>query len=477
LIEFQRSKVTQRAESEPEAADPLERRAYSILAGMASSVEPEILECASRAARDSDLPLLLAVSGGLDSMVLLDAFATVAPGRVAAVATFDHGTGAHARRAARLVAREGRRRGLEVVTGRLSDEAPRASSGQGGLEAMWREARHQFLADAARARGARVVTAHTRDDQIETVLMRELRGSGARGLAAQAAASAIGRPFLELTRSALEAYARERGVAWEEDPSNDSRAFLRNRVRHDLLPALRRADPSIDDALWAIGARAAEWRSEVEALIDSRLPFRRPDRATIVVAQAELAGYEASSLSVLWGALAGRVGLALDRRGTHRCTTFTMKQPLRGAIPLAGGWMLEARAGELVLRRVRSTDAGVSELPAEGGEAVTWGDFRFTVADGSGGADGWGAAIAGSAPLVVRRWRAGDRLAPSGSQGPRRVKRYLTEAGVMGSDRAGWPVVEQGGEIVWIPGVRRSDAATARSGRPLRHYLCERADR
>jgi tRNA(Ile)-lysidine synthase len=439
---------------------------------MPSSVGHEVLECASRAARDSDLPLLLAVSGGLDSMVLLDVFATAAPRRVAAVATFDHGTGGHATRAARLVAREARRRGFAVVTGRLSDQP--LGAGRSGLEAMWREARHRFLADAARARGAKVVTAHTRDDQIETVLMRELRGSGARGLAGLAAASAIVRPFLPLRRSTLEGYARARSVSWEEDPSNVSRAFLRNRVRHDLLPALRRADASIDETLWAIGAHAAQWRSEVEALVDAQLTFRQPDRATLVVAQAELARHGASSLSVLWGALAGRVGLALDRRGTHRCTTFTMKQPHRGAIPLSGGWMLEARAGELMLRRARSNDPGVSELPADG--TVTWGEFRFTVAQSSGGADGWSAAIAGSAPIVVRPWRAGDRLAPSGAHGPRRVKRYLTEAGVTGSGRAGWPVVEQGGEIVWIPGVRRSDAATARSGRPLRHYLCERGN-
>jgi tRNA(Ile)-lysidine synthase len=212
----------------------------------------------------------------------------------------------------------------------------------------------------------------------------------------------------------------------------------------------------------------------VEALVDDRLPFRQPDRGTIVIAQAELERHGASSLSVLWAALAGRVGLALDRRGTQRCTTFTMKQPHRGSIPLAGGWVLEARSGELVLRRARPADAGVSLLPADG--VVRWGEFRFTVADSASGTDGWSAAIAGSAPVVVRRWRAGDRLAPSGGHGPRRVKRYLTEAGVAGSDRAGWPVVEQGGEIVWIPGVRRSDAATARSGGPLRHYICERAN-
>jgi tRNA(Ile)-lysidine synthetase-like protein len=78
----------------------------------------------------------------------------------------------------------------------------------------------------------------------------------------------------------------------------------------------------------------------------------------------------------------------------------------------------------------------------------------------------------------VRAWMAGDRLAPSAGQGRRRVTRYLSDAGVHGSDRRQWPVVVtgngSGGDVVWIPGVRRSDAATERSGRPVRHYVCER---
>jgi tRNA(Ile)-lysidine synthase len=468
VIELRRSKDTVAPEGEPEAPIPWCDGHAVYLPVMPSSVGHEVLECATRAARGPAAPLLLAVSGGLDSMVLLDAFSSVAPDRIAAVATFDHGTGTHATRAARLVAQEAGRRGLAVATGRICQ----AASARNGLEAMWREARHRFLADAARAHDARVVTAHTRDDQIETVLMRELRGSGARGLAALAAPGAFERPFLELRRSTLEAYATARGLSWEEDPSNVSRAFLRNRIRHEILPALRRADPSIDATLWAVGKRAARWRSEVEQWLDEHVDIRQPDRTAVIVAQSELATLSASSLSVVWGALAGRAGLALDRRGTQRCAAFTMKMPNAGMIPLAGGWMLEASAGELVLRRAPARDPGVSELPAEG--TMEWGGFRFSIADGPG-KDGWSAAMEVSSPIVVRRWRAGDRLAPSGTQGRRRVKRYLSEAGVIGSDRAGWPVVEQGGEVVWIPGVRRSDAATARSGRPLRYYLCERA--
>jgi len=174
----------------------------------------------------------------------------------------------------------------------------------------------------------------------------------------------------------------------------------------------------------------------------------------------------------LWGALAGRVGLALDRRGTTRCAAFTIKSPVGGAIPLSGGWQLEAIRDELVLHRVAAKITGESELPGIG--ALEWGGFRFSVVDRVAD-DDWSAELSGEAPIVVRRWRAGDRLAPSRGQGRRRVTRYLSDARIAGSLRAGWPVVVQGEEIVWIPGVRRSDAATVRSGRPTRHYVCERA--
>jgi tRNA(Ile)-lysidine synthase len=428
----------------------------------------DVLERACEAARASDRPLLLAVSGGLDSMTLLDAMAAGAPERIAAVATFDHASGPHSARSVAHVRSEAQRRGFRVVTGRMPSTADRSN----GAEAMWRSARHRFLREAAAAHGARVATAHTRDDQVETVLLRVMRGAGARGLAALAAPGPIVRPFLDVSRSTLERYAAARRITWIDDPSNARLDFLRNRVRHELLPALRVANPSIDESLLAIGARAGRWRTELEALVDVAVRHRLADEHTLVVAASELAGYDRDSLSVLWGALAGRVGLALDRRGTTRCATFTMKSPGQGIIPLSGGWQLEAIRDELVLHRVAATTGRESVLPEMG--ALEWGTFRFSVADGPA-EDEWCAELSGGAPVVVRGWRAGDRLAPSRGQGPRRVTRYLSDARIAGSVRAGWPVVVQGEEIVWIPGVRRSDAATVRSGGPTRHYVCERA--
>jgi tRNA(Ile)-lysidine synthase len=430
--------------------------------------ERAVLNAAHVAARLADAPLLLAVSGGLDSMALLHAVASVARERIAAVATFDHGTGRSATEAAAHVVSEAARLGLPVIMGTMA----RGGSSSDGLEAMWRAARYRFLREKALDLGARVVTAHTEDDQIETVLMRVLRGSGARGLAALAAPSDVVRPFLAVRRSTLESYAQRAGLTWVEDPTNASPAFLRNRIRRDILPALRRADATLDASLLQTARGAAELRAEVERFVDSHVQPRRVDESTLVVATMELAGYDRDSLAMLWSALAGRVGLALDRRGTQRCATFTMKRPREGKIPLSGRWWLEARRHELVLGRHRSGAIGLSLLPEDG--TLEWGRFRFSIASTESSENGWSAALPMTSPAQVRCWRPGDRLAPASGQGRRRVKRYLSDAGLLGSDRAEWPVVILGDEIVWIPGVRRSDAATARSGRPARYYVCER---
>ena len=433
-----------------------------------------VMQAVRRAARDVEAPLLLAVSGGLDSMALLHAMAALPHARIAGVATFDHGTGPAATEAADHVVESAAAYGLSVVRGR----ADLMLVG----EAAWRRARFGFLRAAAARTGARIVTAHTEDDQVETVLMRLMRGSGARGLASLLAPTDLVRPFLALRREVLERFAGAEGIRWCDDPSNSSRAFLRNRVRRDLLPALRRADPAIDGTLLEAGRRAAAWRRDVEAHIDAHLRTERTGASTLVVARKELRGQAADSVGVLWTALAGRLGLALDRRGTRRLTSFTMSERSRGGMPLSGGWRAEAADDAFVLRREPPPSSADAGLPDSG--TVVWGSFRFRVADAGGrtgpsvgSSDAWSATLPLSKTFRVRRWAAGDRLCPSGGQRHRRVKRYLTDAGVRGMDRAGWPVVVAGDDVVWIPGVRRSDAATERSGRPVRHYVCERIDR
>jgi tRNA(Ile)-lysidine synthase len=423
--------------------------------------------------------LVLAVSGGCDSMVMLDAMAHVAPERIAAVATFDHGTGGAATRASALAAARARSLGLPVYRAR----AQRALRG----ELAWREARWEFLATvarrAARDASACVATAHTRDDQVETVFMRALRGAGARGLAALAAPSPVLRPLLAVARDDVRAYAAFRQLHWEEDPTNADLSHLRNRVRLELLPALSMVDPALAATLLAVGERAAELRRALDDVVAHAIAAEvSPGRLT--VARPELASYDAEALCLIWPALAARARVRLDGRGTRRLAAFTIAGRNGAEIQLAGGYCARVHRNRITV--ARGPSSGVQHRPSALRHGVNVGRFRFLVQQERGAAAGsqrpgsrpglWEALFVRGQRLTVRTWQPGDRMIPIGATAPRRVKGVLRDAGVPGAERPGWPVVLAGGEIVWVPGVRRSSAAIARPGRPVVRYRCERLD-
>ena len=395
--------------------------------------------------------VVLAVSGGRDSMVLMHAAARALPVRSLLVATFDHATGPAATRAAAHVATEAGRLGLEAVVGR----APRNARSEAG----WREERHRFLRQVAAAFDGAVMTAHTRDDQVETVLMRVLRDAGARGLAGLYAGSATRRPLLSFTRDEVARYAAAHDVTWVEDPTNASPSHLRNRVRRDLLPALSRVAPGFDDALIDTARRAARVRERIDAWVAARA---RVDASlpSVSIAAAELERHDEAGLAVVWPALAARVGLAMDWRGTMRAAAFTRGCRVGARMPLSGGWEIVRGRDSFGLQRSAEPVPPETTLVA----GTRWGAWRFEATEGgSAGSDAWVAQLP-EAGVRVRAWRAGDRMRAAGLT--RRVKRYLSDAGVTGELRARWPVVLDGDEIVWIPGVRRSDAAAVRPGRP-----------
>ncbi|MEO7455506.1 MAG: TilS substrate C-terminal domain-containing protein, partial [Gemmatimonadaceae bacterium] len=276
-------------------------------------------------------------------------------------------------------------------------------------------------------------------------------------------------------RTTLEAFAASAGIEFVEDPGNASREFSRNRVRHDLLPALRRVRAGFDDELLSVSTRAALLRKDVESFVDAVLEPDVSVAGRVVTDVNAFDTYEDDSLALLWGALAGRAGLALDRRGTSRAVAFTKSGARSGSVQIAGGWVLEATSSAYIMERpATSAFPAVAKLPQAG--SLEWGHFRFRVGVEGEGASPWAATIIGDGAMV-RAWSAGDRLEPAGGQRKRRVTRYLSDVGLTGRERAGWPVVLSGEDVVWIPGVRRSDAATDRSGRPARHYVCERTDR
>lgn len=294
---------------------------------------------------------VLAISGGLDSMVLLAAASRLAPGvrRKIVVATFDHGTGRAAGRAAALVSREAARLGFLCVTGRASTTGTR--------EEEWRRSRWQFLQQVASKHSAHAVTAHTLDDQVETVFMRILRDAGPRGLAGLYAESEVIRPFLNIRRAALVEYAVRNHVRFVEDPSNNDRRHLRNRIRLDILPSIVERNPGFPDELLSLAHAAADWRSSLEDLAGN-VETRAAADGSLRISRSSLEGYDAASLRVLWPALAARASVVMDRRGTHRAAEFTIRGANGGTIQLSGGVEIVMRRDHMLLRRWRASLEG-----------------------------------------------------------------------------------------------------------------------
>jgi len=396
-------------------------------------------------------------------MAMLYAAARVARNSVSVVATFDHGTGAAASRAASLVVREAAALGFPVVLGHATHRA--------STEAAWRAMRLEFLNDVARRLGAVVATAHTRDDQVETVLMRVLRDSGARGLAGLYAGGDFVRPLLDVSRDAVANYAEAVGATWVDDPTNTSAKHLRNRVRRDLLPALSRVRPGFEREVLEIARHAADWREVLEDVVSASIRVERRADGVSVPANA-LTGLTANELAVLWPAIAARAGARTDWRGTERVVEFTKAGRVGARIPLTGGWEVARARDAFELRRAREAPAGAE--PLRNGLAFDCWTFS-SLTSAPRAADAWTARLPSGA-LAVRTWRAGDRMR-TGDGGTRRVKRYLTDAKVSGSLRARWPVVVSGSEVVWIPGVRHGHVAVERPGRPGVLFRCELNDR
>lgn len=304
---------------------------------------------------------LLAVSGGVDSMVLLDAAAATLPRRSIVVATFHHGSGRWADRAAQLVATRAAALGLPCVVGRSAGPAGRNPTGR-PTEARWRAARWRFLEDAAARAGAAIVTAHTRDDQIETVFMRALRSAGARGLAALYADSPIRRPLVYTSRASVAGYAANHRVPFLDDPANIDRRHLRVRVRLDILPAIEAVRPGFAGELLALAQSAADLRRQIEHLALS-FTMMHPAPGLVAFERPPLRAVPEPDLRTLWPALAARAGVVMDHRGTRRLAAFTIEGETGQSIQLAGGIIVRMRRDAIAIHRPQAVDHA-DALPA-----------------------------------------------------------------------------------------------------------------
>ncbi len=360
-------------------------------------------------------PLAVAVSGGVDSMVLMHILVEL--GQRPVVVTLDHGIRPESAEEVRSVAREAAALGLRCVQGRL-EVAPGPD-----LAARARAARYAFL--DARPEPT-IALAHHRDDQAETVLDRLARGAGAGGLAGMAwRRGSYVRPLLEEPRAALEAWARGRGVRWVEDPSNVKGA--RGALRYTVLPALEAVRPGAA----ACVARSAALLAEDEALLRSLAG------ALLAADGVDLARFREAPDPLRRRAL---LGLVLRTRGERDGIASAQIQAALGltrpgaALDLPGGWRLAADAARL---RCLPPPPGPARL-----EVGTWGLWE----------------ISSSEVVTVRPPRQGERI------GGRRLVDRLRAAGVPPSLRPYQPVIELT-DALWVPGVVSESGKKGGSGR------------
>jgi len=259
----------------------------------------------------SDVTVLVAVSGGADSVALLRALAvlkTAGAGRLVA-AHFNHRLrGGESDADQQFVEDLCRRIGVPCEAGEPAAAKPVRTEGD-GLEAAARQARYAFLRQTAERLGARyVATAHTADDQAETILHRILRGTGLAGLAAMRRARPLGeavtliRPLLDFRRGELLDYLASAGQPFCEDDSNRDWAMTRNRIRHELLPQLAAAyNPAVVDALVRLGRLAGESQAVIDSLVAGLAErcVAREERALVEIDCTALAGVDAYLLREL----------------------------------------------------------------------------------------------------------------------------------------------------------------------------------
>jgi tRNA(Ile)-lysidine synthase len=429
--------------------------------------------------------VLVAVSGGMDSMVLLQALHRLAPAHrwQLVVAHFNHRLRGRSSDAdERFVRAAAEQRHLRFVAGR-ADVRAFSQRWKVSVEMAARELRHKFLARTARRLGlGTVVLAHHADDQVELFFLRLLRGAGSEGLAGMKwkhaspsdARLTLVRPLLECTRKEIQRFARQEGLRFRHDASNVSREILRNRLRHELLPLLaRRYQPALArttlrvmDILRAeaefVAQTAAAWLRRKQRPAFARLPvavqrqvvqtqlIRLPD-VTVDFDLVEALRLEPETPVTVRPGLA----VARDRQGMiHRQTlplaAFNSKQrPLRltqgGACEFAGlslAWRVEPwNAGQLArLPKVRPAHEGCEYFDA----------------------DKIGSHI------VLRHWRRGDRFQPIGMARPVKLQDWFTNRKVPRALRHQLVVATTNrGEIFWVEGQRigerfKLDAGTLR---------------
>ncbi|HKL27488.1 MAG TPA: tRNA lysidine(34) synthetase TilS [Desulfuromonadales bacterium] len=411
--------------------------------------------------------VLVAVSGGADSVALL-VLLHAAAGKMALfleAAHLDHALRVESAGDAEFVRDICRRLDIPLTCERR-DVAAIARRQAGNLEEVARQERRAFLQDVARRQGCEAIAlGHHRHDQAETFLLRLLRGAGTTGLAGMRPRSgSFVRPLLAFDPDQLRSYLRARGLAWREDASNADTTLTRNRVRHELLPLLRQFNPQIvrrlDELCAQFAADESYWQAEVARLLAAH--GETADESLIL---------PRGLLAELPPAAAGRLVRAalkavrgdlrrIDSSHVESVLRLAASQTPQAELNLPDSWTA-VRYQRLLFRRrplaipapepVNIRREGLFPLPdgrllqvavedkatGEGRDAVEFSAFNVTF------------------PLQLRTVRPGDKLAPTGMSGRKKLQDLFVDAKLSREERSLVPLVVRGDEILWVVGMRR----------------------
>ena len=407
-----------------------------------------------------------AVSGGADSVALMLLLLELRTelGIVLSVAHVNHKLrGEESEADQRFVQELCGSHGLELH----SWSAP-LNSNESGIEAAARKLRYQYFQELARVNpGLKIATAHTLEDQAETVLLRIFRGTGIRGLAGihprivlEEQGRSVGevvRPLLSFRRGGLQKFLRERGQSWREDSSNRDLKFRRNRVRHEVLPVLNESfGTAVIDNLADL--------AEIARAEDKHWETSHPE---IRASAGELQVH--SLLSMPLAAQRRLIRAWIEMHSAKARTSFRMIEDALELAQAAPGKVLELTTSQR-LRRTREgiqiemcdPASGESEyecsLTVPGEVAISRLGIRLqaSIVNTIDVAECERGCLLDAARLptvlTVRNWRAADRFWPAHTKEPRKVKELLSDRRVTGIEKKLWPVIVARNEVVWMLG-------------------------
>jgi tRNA(Ile)-lysidine synthase len=412
----------------------------------------------------------VAVSGGRDSMALLHCLARAGRERGVEVRALHvhHGLMAEADEWAAFVERTCKRWSVPFAMQRLAGRPARGDS----VEAWARAGRYAALTTMARDAGCETIAlAHHRGDQAETFLLQALRGAGAAGLAAMPArvereGLTWVRPWLDQPREAIEVYLREHRIAFIHDPSNDDERFDRNRLRRQVMPALRAAFAEAESSLAAAASRAAHARALIDEIAHADLAAVADGRALRLSSWLALSAARRRECLRLWlterlpsgatEALLDRLSVELPRtpparwpvdggelrryrgRLTHTST------PFEAPASLAPAWPAAADAARVGLHPVPATQASLRVR----------------------------ASRVGGLPLALlhgAQWRAragAERFQRAAGAPPRSLKKQFQAAGLPAWSRSAPLLFAADGTLLFVPGLGTDARALATPGTP-----------